>query len=521
MTISIRARVLAAFLLLITMAIVETALVLYMQREAEGALAHAERTLQLLHDNDEVGRALAGMHSAQRGFLITGWSEELTEFDAHYRKYRDIAQRIPSLIADDEQRARFERIQALLEDWRVNGSDEVIARRRNGEDVVAWLALVAEPRFRLARDEIVAFEDRQTFLSNQAATVARDRLSRATLILTVTPVAAIVIVLGLMAATNRTILRPLASLATSARRLAAADYAVALPPARQHEIGELVSAFAEMRSAVEQRAAKAAELDRMKNEFVSVVSHELRTPLTAIRGSLQLLLADSNSVPDPDNRRLLETALHSCERLVRIVSDILDISKIEAGRLTLRPKRLALADIAQQSIDGVRQVAAQVGVTLVNEVPRDLPPVVGDPDRLTQAVINLLSNAVKFAPSRSSVTVKGREDGNFVVISVRDQGHGIAADDIERLFHKFQQLEGSGSRRVSGTGLGLFITKAIVEQHGGRIEVESKVGEGSTFSIALPRDTAPQDTAPRDTAPRDTAPRDTETRSHGESKNFL
>ena len=506
MTISIRARVLAAFLLLITMAILETALVLYVQREAERALGHAERTQQLLHENDEIGRALAGMHSAQRGFLITGWTEELTQFDAHYKHYREIVERVPSLIEDNEQRARFERIQALLEDWRVNGSEEVVARRRKGEDVIAWLALVAEPRFRLARDEIVAFEDRQTFLSNQAAATARDRLSRTTLILTITPVAAIVLILGLMAATNRTILRPLASLATSARRLAAADYAAALPSAHQHEIGELVSAFAEMRSAVEQRAAKAAELDRMKTEFVSVVSHELRTPLTAIRGSLQLLLADPDSVPDADNRRLLETALHSCERLVRIVSDILDISRIEAGRLILRPKQLALSDIVQQSIDSVRQVAAQAGVTLVDKVPRDLPPVIGDSDRLTQAVINLLSNAVKFAPARSAVTVNGREDGPSVVLSVHDQGLGIAPDDIDRLFHKFQQLEASASRRFSGTGLGLFITKAIVEQHGGRIEVESTVGEGSTFSIVLPRDTAP---------------RDTESRSYGETKGFL
>jgi signal transduction histidine kinase len=405
-TISIRARVLAAFLLLITMAILEAALVLYVQREAEGALGHAERTQKLLHDNDEIGRALAGMHSAQRGFLITGWTEELSEFDAHYQKYRDIARGIPSLIEDKEQRARFERIQGLVEDWRVKGSDEVIAGRRKGEDVVAWLALAAEPRFRMARDEIVRFEDRQTFLSNQAAAAARDRLASTTLVLTLTPAAAIVVIVGLMVATNRTILRPLASLATSARRLAAADYAAALPPARQHEIGELVDAFADMRSAVEQRAAKAAELDRMKNEFVSVVSHELRTPLTAIRGSLQLLLADATAVPDPDNRALLETALHSCERLVRIVSDILDISKIEAGRLILRPRPLALADIVRQSIDGVRQVAAQADVTLVDEVPRNLPQVVGDADRLTQDTA--LPCTISTGCFRNSSRLKGR-----------------------------------------------------------------------------------------------------------------
>jgi signal transduction histidine kinase len=486
-TITIRARVLGAFLLLITMAALETALVLYMQREAEGALLHAQRTQQLLHDNDEVGRALAGMQSAQRGFLITGSSAELAEYDAQYQQYLRTIAGIEALIEDDEQRARFARIQALVEDWRVNGADVLIRRRRNGEDVVPWLFVVAVPRFDLARDEIVAFEDRQTVLNNEAAAAARARLARTTVILTVTPLAAILIIVMLMVATNRTILRPLASLAMSARRMAAADYAAALPPARQHEIGELVSAFAEMRSAVEQRATKAAQLDRMKDEFVSMVSHELRTPMTAIRGSLQLIVADPDAVPDPDNRQLLQAALNSSERLVRIVNDILDLSKSEAGRLTLRLRRVAVADVVQQAIDGVQQIAAQAGITLAASVPHDLAPVMGDADRLTQAVVNLLSNAVKCAPPRSAVTVTGREDGAFVVVSVRDRGRGIAPEDVERLFQKFQQLDAPGSRRAGGTGLGLVITKAIVEQHGGRIEVESAVGQGSTFSIVLPR----------------------------------
>jgi signal transduction histidine kinase len=486
-TISIRARVLAAFLLLITLAVLEMALVLYVQREAERALLNAERVQHLLHQNDEIGRALAGMQAAQRGFLITGSDEELGEYDAHYQHYRRIVRGIPALLEDDQQRARFDRIQTLVEDWRVNGSDRLIERRRKGEDVVAWLTVVSVPRFRIAREEIVAFEERQTLLHNQAAALARNRLARTTKILTVTPIAGVAIILMLMAATNRTILRPLASLATSARRLAAADYAATLPHARQHEIGELVTAFAEMRSAVEQRAAKAAELDRMKTEFVSVVSHELRTPLTAIRGSLQLLLADREAVSDPENRQLLQAALNSCERLVRIVSDILDISKIEAGRLTLQPKRLSPGDLVQQAIESVRQVASQAGVTIVDEVPKDLPVVMGDADRLTQAVINLLSNAVKFAPPRSAVTVSGHEEGDAVVVSVRDRGPGIAPEDVDRLFQKFQRLESVATRRVSGTGLGLVITKAIVEQHGGSIQVESTVGEGSTFSIVLPR----------------------------------
>jgi signal transduction histidine kinase len=485
-TISIRARVLGVFLLLIAMAALETGLVLYVQREAVGALEDAERTRRVLHDNDEIGRALAGMQSALRGFLITGAQEEVAAYKGQYQHYLRVAEGMRPLVADAEQRARFERILVLVEEWRRGASEAVLDRARRGDQLVTWIETTSVPRFNRARDEIVAFEHRQTLLANDASATARARLARTTWILVSTPIASIVIMLALMVATNRAILRPLASLATSARRLAAADYEATLPPARQHEIGELVSAFSEMRTAVGQRAAKAAELDRMKDEFVSVVSHELRTPLTAIRGSLQLLLSDHDAVPDPENRHLLKTALNSCERLVRIVSDILDVSKIEAGRLTLRPRELSLAEVVAHSIDGVRQIAAQGGVRFVDNVPRDLPHVAADADRLTQAVINLLSNAVKFSPPNSTVTIDGRQDAGSVTISVRDQGPGIPAEDIPRLFEKFHQLDGSGTRRVGGTGLGLVITKAIIEQHGGEMRVESRAGAGSTFSVVLP-----------------------------------
>jgi signal transduction histidine kinase len=484
---SIRARVVAVFLLLIIMAGFQTALVLYVQREAERALVHTERSQRLLHDNDEIGRALAGMQSAQRGYLVTGSKEELSEYAARYQHYRGVAEGMAPLILDEEQRARFERIRGLIEDWRVNGSDVLLERRARGEDIVAWMTVASVPRFNRVHDEIIAFEARQTTVSNEAAATARARLARTTFVLTITPLIGVAIMLSLMVATNRGILRPLASLADSARRLAEADYAATLPRARQNEIGELVSAFAEMRSAVEQRAAKAAELDRLKNDFVSIVSHELRTPLTAIRGSLQLLLADPDAVPDPDNRQLLQAALNSCERLVRIVSDILDLSKAEAGRLALRRKPLSISDVVRQAIDGVQQIGAQAGVMFIDNVPRDLPAVMADADRLTQAVINLLSNAVKFAPPNSTVTVDGHHDEAFVVLHVRDRGPGITPENIPRLFQRFQQLDGSGARRVGGTGLGLVITKAIVEQHGGTISVESTIGQGSTFSIALPR----------------------------------
>jgi PAS domain S-box-containing protein len=240
------------------------------------------------------------------------------------------------------------------------------------------------------------------------------------------------------------------------------------------------------------------ELDRMKDEFVSVVSHELRTPLTAIRGSLQLLLSDETSVPDADNRQLLEVALKSCERLVRIITDILDISKIEAGQLRLHQVSVRARDIVQGSIQSVQPIADAAGVRLRIDVPDGLPPAFADADRLTQALVNLLSNAIKFAPRGTDVTVAVRHDGGVLAFDVEDRGEGIAPEDARRLFQKFQQLDSSMTRRVGGTGLGLAITKGIAEEHGGSIAVKSTRGEGTVFTLRIP--VARPQSSPADTA---------------------
>jgi PAS domain S-box-containing protein len=228
------------------------------------------------------------------------------------------------------------------------------------------------------------------------------------------------------------------------------------------------------------------EVDRMKDEFVSIVSHELRTPLTSIRGSVQLVLDEANSVPDPEHRKLLQIALNNCERLVRIINDILDVSKIESGNLTLRRKAVHVADLVRQSIDVVMPPARNASVTLEWNVPANIRPVMVDPDRVVQALVNLLSNAVKFAPPGSTVTTTVTGTEHVVTFAVADQGEGIAPENLNRLFQKFQQVDSSSSRRKGGTGLGLAITKALVEQHGGRISVDSELNKGTRFSFTLP-----------------------------------
>lgn len=239
-----------------------------------------------------------------------------------------------------------------------------------------------------------------------------------------------------------------------------------------------------------QDISRLREVDRMKDEFVSIVSHELRTPLTSIRGSVQLVLDGPGSVPDPEHQKLLQIALNNCERLVRIINDILDVSKIESGNLTLRRKAVHVADLVRQAIDVVAPPARNARVSLEVNVRADLRPVMVDPDRIVQALVNLLSNAVKFAPPDSTVTTTVTGSEHTVTIMVSDQGEGIAPENLNRLFQKFQQVDSSSSRRKGGTGLGLAITKALVEQHGGRIFVDSALHKGTRFSFTLPTATA-------------------------------
>ena len=236
------------------------------------------------------------------------------------------------------------------------------------------------------------------------------------------------------------------------------------------------------------------EVDRLKSEFVSIVSHELRTPLTSIKGSLQLLLAEV-PLPDPDHRVLMDVALANTDRLVRIINDILDISKIEAGKLALNPRPCDVGELVRHSIQSVGQIASGSSVTITMVVPDDVPRVLADPDRTIQAIVNLLSNALKYAPARSVVTIEARPGPpGQVTFSLTDTGRGIPADKLGQLFQKFQQIDGADTRKFRGTGLGLAITKALVEMQGGTVGVTSEEGKGSTFSITVP--VAPTPPAP-------------------------
>jgi PAS domain S-box-containing protein len=228
------------------------------------------------------------------------------------------------------------------------------------------------------------------------------------------------------------------------------------------------------------------EIDRMKTEFVSTVSHELRTPLTSIKGSLHLLLSDPALTLDHTQRQLIDISVKNTDRLIRLITNILDISKIEAGHIQLDLGPHQVDEFVSVAVDGIAAFAESRGITITVDTDAGLPPLKVDVDRMVQVVTNLLSNAIKFSPPGGSVSVTVKPTGRKAELRVRDQGRGIAADDMGKLFKKFQQLDGSNVRSVGGTGLGLAICRGIVEEHGGSIGVESQLGQGATFIVKLP-----------------------------------
>ena len=226
------------------------------------------------------------------------------------------------------------------------------------------------------------------------------------------------------------------------------------------------------------------EVDRMKKEFVATVSHELRTPLTSIRGSLSLLAAGVLGPLEPDAAEAVGIAERNAVHLIDLINDILDLERLENGRMEMEMRPMPIGAALTRAHDAVRGMAEAQGVAVALEVT-DVQ-VVGDENRIVQVVVNLLSNAVKFSPRGAAITVCAQEAAGFVEVSVRDRGRGIPRSYQRSIFERFQQVEASDSRKNGGTGLGLAICKTIVEQHGGTIGVESEVGRGSTFWFRIP-----------------------------------
>ncbi|MEE8300291.1 MAG: PAS domain S-box protein [Desulfatiglandales bacterium] len=281
--------------------------------------------------------------------------------------------------------------------------------------------------------------------------------------------------------------------------------------------GENVN-LASLRDITKHKQAEEAirETDRMKSEFISVVGHELRTPLTSMRNAVDMVLGETTGPINENQRRFLSMAERNIDRLTGIINELLDISKIESGKIRVEFKPIDLDALLDTIMASLASKTKEKSISIHKEIPSDLPQAYGDSDKLEQIFINLLDNAIKFTPEREGIYITaklvqnekrsvgtGEEpkgvwmeelgvrsselDSDFMEISVTDTGIGIPADELEKIFDRFYQAEESLTKEIKGTGLGLAIAKGLIEAHGGKIWVESKVDKGTRFTFTLPR----------------------------------
>ena len=233
-----------------------------------------------------------------------------------------------------------------------------------------------------------------------------------------------------------------------------------------------------------------AEMDRLKDEFISVASHELRTPVTSIKGLLEVLVDEQSGPLTEDQSRFLEIIVRDTDRLDRLVGDLLDVSRIDSKLIGLEQAEFNLAEAVEEVISGLGSEIARKQIEVVTSTEGGSMEVYGDRSRINQVITNLLGNAVKYNPDRSSIQVvvsSWAQNNRFAQVSVHDEGPGILSEDIDRLFDKFYRADNSLTRSTAGTGLGLAIAKALVELHGGKIWVESTPGSGAVFSFTIPK----------------------------------
>jgi signal transduction histidine kinase len=230
------------------------------------------------------------------------------------------------------------------------------------------------------------------------------------------------------------------------------------------------------------------EVERFKSQFVSLVSHELRTPLTSIRGYVELLLdGDAGELQD-EQIEFLEPVLRNANHLTSLVNDLLEVSRIESGALKLKLEPLDLTPLIHEIVDQIRPQINAKEQHLTLNLPPESSHVVADSSRITQILFNLLSNATKYTDQKGKINVTVNAEGPLIRIDITDTGIGLSEDHQQQLFTRFYRADNPATRKVAGTGLGLWITKSLVEMHGGTITVTSQIGKGSTFSFTLPRE---------------------------------
>lgn len=246
-------------------------------------------------------------------------------------------------------------------------------------------------------------------------------------------------------------------------------------------------------------------VDRLKSDFLATMSHELRTPLTSIVGYTDMLISGLAGEVSDKQRVLLRSVLNSSDTLLNLINDLLDLTKVEAGKMDLSLEPVDLKAVVGDVLSVVGPKAREKNIEVSSLLPGALPPLLADASRLEQVLMNLVTNAVKFTPEFGSVTIEGRPlSTGFVEVRVSDTGIGIRAEDFDRIFERFSQIDNTSTRSQGGTGLGLAITRDLIHLHGGTITVQSQAGKGSVFVFTIPHILGPHGTGPTHTQAKET-----------------
>jgi two-component system, NtrC family, sensor kinase len=297
--------------------------------------------------------------------------------------------------------------------------------------------------------------------------------------------------------------RPIRALQAGAARIGAGDLAHRIRVSTRDELEtladqfnrmaeELQASYATLERKVEERTRQLEEANKHKSQFLANMSHEFRTPMNAIIGFSEVLLDPSLPVTDAERKQFIEDILTSGRHLLSLINEVLDLSKVEAGRMELRVEPTLVGDVVEAVQSTMRPLAAQKDIRLDLEYADAIGPVPMDAARIKQALLNLVGNAIKFTPDGGHVWVRSRTENGELQVEVKDTGPGIPAEEHERIFLEFQQAHlTTEAGRPEGTGLGLALAKRFVEMHGGRIWVRSEVGRGSTFTFSLPLTSQP------------------------------
>jgi signal transduction histidine kinase len=400
----------------------------------------------------------------------------------------------------------FQRVTRMATE--VLGESCTIFLREDGKD---YLTLVAtyhldaaarEARWQIVRDHPIRIGDPLSPVE-QAAADARPRLVKDARQEGPLQHAEALRISSLIAVPIRVRGKILGVLATSltrpSRQFTEADLRVAIALADRAglaiENSRLYEQERRLREQLEALNRRLAEANQLKSEFVTVVSHELRTPLTAITGYMALLLEGQMGPLVAAQRQCLSMVTRNADRLVELIDDLLDIARIEAGKVELKRTTLDLAHLIQEVATALRPQIEVKRQRLTLDLAAALPTVSGDADRVRQILTNLLSNAHKYTPPGGSIAITAHGEEGRVRVDVHDTGIGLSPEDQARLFTKFFRAQHPMTREVGGTGLGLAITRSLVELHGGAVAVASALGQGSTFSFTLPAAQAPAETA--------------------------